>query len=359
MTDALCYAREACDTLIRKFAPEKLPPEGKFHYHQGVFLSSMLLVWRLTRERKYFDYLKAWVDSLIDDNGHVICLQRDALDDIEPGVLLFALLKETGDERYKKALDELLPIVRDFPRAACGGFFHKHRYPHQMWLDGLYMGGPICAMYAELTGETGYFDLVIEQARLMKKYTFDGKTGLWRHAYDDVRVMPWADPETGKSPEFWGRSVGWVGMALLDDLEHIPAAYPGRDDLIVMLRDLLVAVAKYQDEETGLWYQVIDKGGQAGNWLESSCTCLFAAAMYRAVKAGYVDSSLKSVADRAYDGIIRRLRRDDNGLIIDNICIGTGVGDYAHYCARPTSQNDLHGAGAFTFLCCYAAMSGR
>ena len=359
MTDALRYAREMCDTLMRKFAPDKLPPEGKFHYHQGVFLSSMLLTWNLTGERKYLSYVKAWVDSLIDGAGHVTCLNDDALDDIEPGVLLLPLYEITGDERYRKALDELAPIVRDFPRARCGGFFHKHRYPHQMWLDGLYMGGPICAIYGKLTGDRAYFDLVIEQARLMKQYTFDEPTGLWRHAYDDSRQAAWCDPATGRSPECWGRSVGWVCMALLDDLEYIPEGIEGRGDLIVMLRELLTAVAAYQDVESGLWYQVIDRGGQPGNWLESSCSCLFSAAIYRAVRAGYLDPSFRAAADRGYDGVIARLRRDENGLIVDNICIGTGVGDYAHYCARPTSINDLHGAGAFGFLCCYAAMSGR
>lgn len=348
---ALEYAKMACDTMMKKFAPEDLPPKGHFHYHQGVFLSGVQKTYRLCREQEYFEYIKGWVDSIIDEKGEIHTFDPGELDDIQPGILLYDLYHETRDERYKTALDTLLPLVLHFPRNPEGGFWHKERHVNEMWLDGLYMGGPIAAQYGAEFDKPEYFDTCIYQALMMERNTRDKKTGLLYHAFDFGRKQAWADPVTGCSPEFWGRSIGWVPVALLDEAEFIPQDYPRRDALLTVAIDLLKAVVNYQDAESGLWYQVVDKGGQEGNWLESSCTCLFTAAICKAVRCGYLDESYLTYAEKGFKGIIDRLKYNENGVIIDNICIGTGVGDYVHYCNRPTSENDLHGAGAFILMC--------
>lgn len=272
----------------------------------------------------------------------------DQLDDIQPGILLFEPYEKTGDERYKIALDTLLPVIYNFPKNQEGGFWHKDRYPNQMWLDGLYMAGPLSVEYGAKFNHPEYFDLSTQQALLMEKFTKDEKTGLWYHAWDCSKEADWADPVTGKSPEFWGRSIGWVPIAMLDELIYLPEDHKDRKEIIRLTVDLLKALLPYQDEETGLWYQVVDKGDQEGNWVESSCTCLYSAAIARAIKMGFMDEKYMDVAIKGYHGIIDRLRYNEQGIIVDNICVGTGVGDYAHYCARPTSENDLHGMGALS-----------
>lgn len=355
---ALGLGKEACDTLMRKFEAPGLPPEGHFHYHQGVFLSGMQKIYEACKEEKYLEYCKAWVDSIIDEDGGIHTFDPGQLDDIQPGVLLFLLYDKYKDERYKQALDTLLPLILHFPRNKEGGLWHKVQNKEQMWLDGLYMAGPICARYGAATGKTEYFDLCINQARLMEEKTKDEKTGLWYHAWDSLHERPWADPATGRSPEFWGRSIGWVPVALLEELDVIPEGYPGRADLARMARELLCAVMRYQDKTSGLWYQVVDKAGRDGNWLESSCTCLFTAAICKAVRTGLLDRAHLACAKKGYQGIIKRLSRDAGGLVIDNICVGTGVGDYSHYCNRPTSVNDLHGAGAFILMCAEVDLAG-
>lgn len=347
---ALEYAKQACDTLMNKFAPEDLPPKGLFHYHQGVFLSGMEKTYEICDEEKYFEYIKGWVDSIIMEDGSINRFDKGQLDDIQPGVLLFKLYEKTGDERYKKALYTLLPIIKNFPCNKEGGFWHKEGNSEQMWLDGLYMAGPICSMFGAKFNEGEYFDITAFQALLMEKKTKDPVTGLWYHAWDSVIERPWADKITGLSSEFWGRSIGWVPVAILEDLEHFPKDHKDRDELIRLTTDLLKAVCNYQDDKSGLWYQVVDKGGMEGNWLESSCTCLFVAAICKAVRDGFMDESYLEIAKKGYYGIIDRLRYDENGVIIDNICIGTGVGDYEHYCKRPTSENDLHGVGSFLIM---------
>ncbi|MDO5416641.1 MAG: glycoside hydrolase family 88 protein [Lachnospiraceae bacterium] len=350
------YAKMACDTLMRKFQAEELPPKGHFHYHQGVFLSGMEKTYQVCGEEKYADYIKAWVDSLIDEEGQLHGFQPEELDDIQPGILLYRLFETTGDERYRKVLDELIGILKAFPKNRLGGYWHKEKNKEQMWLDGLYMAGPILALYGKYFGDTECLDICRFQALLMEEKTKDEKTGLLYHAWDSLGTAKWADPETGRSPEFWGRSIGWVPVAILDELECMPEDYEGYDELKRMAVELLKAVLNYQ-EKNGLWYQVVDKMGQEGNWLETSCSCLFAAAISKAVRLGFMERSYLDKAKLAFEGVADTLRFEDGNLIISGICVGTGVGDYEHYCRRPTSENDLHGTGAFLLMCAELEMA--
>ncbi|WP_233531933.1 glycoside hydrolase family 88/105 protein [Paenibacillus alkalitolerans] len=345
------WAEKACEALMAKFEPEALPPD-RFHYHQGVFLSGMEKCWRETGNRKYYDYLKRWVDSQILEDGSIKKYKPDELDDIQPGVLLFNLYEQTGDERYKKALYTLVPLLKSWKTNPSGGFWHKEHYPNQMWLDGLYMAGPIAVQFAKTFGESEYFDMMTFQALLMEKHTKDPVTGLLYHGWDETKEASWADPVTGLAPEFWGRAIGWYPVALLEMFEHLPEDHKDKAKLVGILQDLLVSLVKYQDEATGLWYQVVDKGDRPDNWLENSCTSLYVHAIAKAVRFGYLDAKYLEYAWKGYQGVIDTLTFDENGnVVIGNICIGTGIGDYAHYIARPTSENDLHGAGAFILMC--------
>ncbi len=345
------WAEKACETLMTKFEPKQLPPE-RFHYHQGVFLSGMEKCWSQTKKDKYLTYIKQWVDSHVLDDGTVTKLKADELDDIPPCVLLFTLYAQTGDERSKKALYNIVPLLKTLKRNFSGGFWHKEHYPNQMWLDGLYMGGPVAVQFAKTFGETEYADMITHQALLLQKHTRDSNTGLLYHGWDETKAAEWADPITGSAPEFWGRAIGWVPVALLEIFDYLPNDHKDKEALTNMLQDLLIALTKYQDPTSGLWYQVIDKGHLSDNWLENSCSCLFVHAIAKAVRIGYLDDKYLHYAWKGYNGVIDTLKYDNSGnLIIGNICIGTGIGDYAHYIARPTSENDLHGAGAFILMC--------
>lgn len=139
-------------------------------------------------------------------------------------------------------------------------------------------------------------------------------------------------------------------LALLDDLDAMPAGFAPREQILALLQSLLHSLCRYQGED-GRWYQVVDKAGAAGNWPENSCTCLFAAALYKAVRLGYLPPSLLPAAGRGYDGVVRSLTGQDGEFCLGQVCIGTGVGDYRYYCGRPVSTNDLHGMGAFLLMC--------
>ncbi|MDD3336287.1 MAG: glycoside hydrolase family 88 protein [Eubacteriales bacterium] len=348
-------AKAGCETLMKKFAPQELPPKGRFHYHQGVFLSGVYETYRLTGEKRYLEYIKAWVDSLIDPYGNITSCNPGQLDDLQPGILLFPLYEATGDKRYKAAMDVIAYYIERFPRNPEGGFWHKLWYHNQMWLDGLYMGGPFMAEYGAKFDRPDYFDLDVKQAEMMREKTRDDATGLWYHAWDYDRQLPWADPVTGRSPEFWGRSMGWVPVALLGEADFMPEGSENRRKLETISCELLSALLPYQDKATGLWYQVTDKGDRPENWTETSCTCLYAAALMKAVRLGLMDEKALSSAKRGAQAVLDGLGKDENGVLLGNVCIGTCVGDYDFYCARPTSVNDLHGMGAFLLMCTEAA----
>ncbi len=348
--EPLYYAKASVETMMRKFKAADLPPKGHFHYHQGVFLSGVYQTYLSCGDKRYFQYIKDWADSCLNEEGVPIDFDKGQLDDLQPGILLFSLFNETQNIKYKKTLDILISVLKEFPRNKIGGFWHKEWYPEQMWLDGLYMGGPIGAEYGARFHDPELFDLVAQQVRLMIRMTKDEETGLLYHAWDCSKAEPWADAETGRSPEFWGRSIGWVPVAILDDLDFFPEDYEKQGEMEQYVRELLQAVCRYQSRQ-GRWYQVVDKGGQEGNWLETSCSCLFVAALCKAVRRQILPETYLEQARKGYEGVITSLSWDGEDLLVGDVCIGTGVGDYQHYCERSTSVNDLHGVGAFLIMC--------
>nr|WP_150960398.1 glycoside hydrolase family 88 protein [Aneurinibacillus sp. XH2] len=345
------WAWAACDALMAAYRPERLPPENRWHYHQGVFLYGMLQVWRQTGEEIYLTYPKEYVDRLIDEEGNFY-FARDELDAIMPGLLLFALDERYGEARYRRAADKLRQLFTTLNRTSEGGFWHKDKYPYQMWLDGLYMGGVFALKYAAQYGDDTLIDLTLHQEKLMRKYMKDERSGLLYHAWDEKRSFPWADPVTGCSPEFWSRSLGWYGMALADFLDLVPVSHPGRAELEAALSSFVSAITRYQDRESGLWFQVVDKGQLPDNWLETSGSSLFVYTIAKAIKHGCAGREQLQLAWAGYEGLLSRLRFNDQGhVIIPDICIGTSAGDYANYVTRPVQDNDLHGVGAFILAC--------
>lgn len=346
------WARKACDSLMDIYADAgSLPPAHRWHYHQGVFLCGMEQLWEVAQEEKYIRYIQQYVDDLVDEWGNLY-FARDELDAVQAGLLLFTLDERTGAAKYRIAADKLRNQLLTLNRTSEGGYWHKDKYPYQMWLDGLYMAGVFSLKYANAFGETGLRAEVLRQEKLMRKYMRDEKSGLLYHAWDESRQMPWADPETGCSPEFWSRSLGWYGLAVSQFLDLLPAEEPGREELAGALSGFVDALIRYQHKESGLWYQVVDKGERPDNWLETSGSCLFVYTLAKAVQLGIVGEEAAQAAMRGYEGLTRVVEWDELGrLVVPDICIGTSAGDYDHYAARPKVKNDLHGVGVFVMAC--------
>ncbi|MFS1512060.1 glycoside hydrolase family 88/105 protein [Chengkuizengella sp. SCS-71B] len=345
------WGEAACQSINETYFPGDLPPANRWHYHQGVYLYGMIKLWEQNQDRSLFEYIKGYADHLIDEHGNFI-FNRSELDSIQAGDILFTLHQQTGDERYRKAADKLLSLFDTFNRTSEGGYWHKDRYPYQMWLDGLYMGGSFAMFYATYYGKSDLYDMVLKQERLLRKYTKDDQTGLYYHAWDESKATSWSDPVTGKAPEFWGRAIGWYIFALTDFLDLLPNDHAGRNEIHQALKDVISSVIKYQDLETGLWYQVVDKGHHKDNWLETSSSSLFVYAIAKSINKGYITSAYKETVLKGFDGLISKIYFNDNDqFVMPDICVGTGVGDYPHYIGRSKCENDLHGIGTFVLSC--------
>lgn len=330
----------------------------KWAYEWGVVLKGIERVWQRTGEQKYIDYIKANIDTFIQPAGSIATYESGEynLDRINPGKLLFGLWRETGDERYKTAAFHLRDQLRTHPRTPEGGFWHKQIYPQQMWLDGIYMQGPFYAEFAKTFGEPDAFDDIAQQVILVAEHTRDPETGLLYHAWDSSKAQRWANPDTGCSPHFWGRAIGWYVMAIPDILDHFPADHPQRETMIAILADLVNALARVQDQDSGLWYQVLDQAGREGNYLEASASCMFVYGIAKAVRNGYLDPAHLAVAENGYRGITGQLVTvSDQGVVqLNGICSVAGLGGtpyrdgtYEYYISEPIVTNDLKGVGAF------------
>jgi unsaturated rhamnogalacturonyl hydrolase len=345
------WSKALVESTMRRFTPQTL---GGWGYTQGLYLYGQYLVFKRTGDRRYLDYIKAWVDRFVDANGHMNNSFNN-LDSMRSGTLLLILYKETGDERYHKAADQIRHRLDTYPRTTDNGFWHATSRVSQLWSDGVYMVLPFLAGYGATFGDSAYTDDEVTRQLLIYgshlQATSGPDAGLLFHAYDEKRVQTWADPVTGRSPEHWCRAIGWYGMTTVDILDIIPADNPRRPQLIAILRDLIHAFARFQDPATGRWFQVVDKGSVPGNWTETSCSSMYTFVISRAAQRGYVNPLYNLVAARGYRGVLQKISLDPQGLTnLADICIGTNVGDLAFYFARPRATNDLHGLGAFLIM---------
>ena len=243
-----------------------------------------------------------FADTIINEKGIIYGYKKSNynLDHVNPGKILFRLYEREQDPRYKIAMDTLRSQLASQPRTSEGGFWHKRVYPFQMWLDGIYMGEPYYAQYTatfDADNEAAYADIV-NQFLLVAKRTYDKETGLYRHAWDEIKALPWSD-KSGRSAHVWGRALGWYMMAIVDALDYLPQDQPGRDKIITILQGIVKNLAKYQDPQTGAWCQVIDQTGREGNYLEMSCTPMYAYAIAKGVRKGYLDPSTLEMAKKA------------------------------------------------------------
>ena len=322
-------------------------------YAKSLYLYGEYLVYLRTKDNKYLQHVKDWIDLHIDDKG-TINRPVNALDYMLPGNLCLILYKETKEQKYKGCADTIRKAFDTYPRTKDGGFWHANTKSRewQLWADGVFMSLPFLARYGKMFGDSKYTDAeAAKQLLIYYKHLNDPETGLLWHAYDESGQQNWANPKTHTSAEHWCRAIGWYAMTLINVLDIIPKDQPDRPELIRILRQLSTAFEKYQDKNTGLWWQIVDRGGAPGNWLETSSSSMYTYAMWMGVKRGYLDKHFREVALRGYKGVLSKLSLGPDGMAnISDICEGTNVADAAYYYARKRNVNDFHGIGAFLIM---------
>lgn len=334
----------------------------KWDYCNGLELQAIYKVWEKTNDKKYFDYVKSYTDTIIDVNGDITGYKVDDynIDKLNSGKMLFALYEQTKEEKLHKTIDLLRTQMKTHPRTNEGGFWHKKIYPNQMWLDGIYMASPFLAEYAQKFNEPALYDEVAFQVITMGKRSYDPKTGLYYHGWDESRQQRWADPQTGLSPNFWSRSMGWYMMAMVDVLEFLPANHPKRPEIIKILTDLSVSLDNYRDPKTGMWYQVTDKINEKGNYLESSGSAMFIYAWVKGGQNGYLPKSFLKKGKTAYAQFVKRFIKNntDGTISLTDVCSVAGLGgspkyrdgSFAYYISEKVRDNDPKAVAPFIMV---------
>ena len=333
-----------------------------WNYEMGVVLTGFERLAQITGNNKYYDYTKKILDHFITADGDIRTYVMDEynIDNIPTGRQLLHLYQRTKEEKYKTAATLLYKQLAWQPRNKIGGYWHKLKYPTQMWLDGLYMGQPFAAEYALMFGDTNKFDDIINQFVWMEKYSRDAKTGLLYHGWDESKLQKWANPKTGLSPEFWSRSMGWYIMGLVDVLDYIPATHKRRPELIAILNKLSTALVKFQDAKEGVWWQVTDKANKELNYLESSGSAMFVYGLSKAIRKGYISKTYLPAITKGYNGLIKTFVVIDanGGVHYTKAVAGAGLGGipyrdgtYDYYVNEPKRDDDLKAIGPFIQAC--------
>lgn len=363
------WSQKMTATIMATYPDSMMYKGGKvahWDYEMGLILHAIEQVWYRTGDARYFDYIKKHIDRYVNDDGSIRTYEFDKfnIDFVTPGRSLLMLYQQSlpNKEKYRKAADQLRKQLAQQPRTKEGGFWHKQIYPYQMWLDGLYMAEPFYAEYTKLFNPNGKdFDDIINQFVWMEKNARDAKTGLLYHGWDESRQQKWANPQTGNSPNFWSRALGWYAMALVDVLDYIPPTHPRRGELVTILQRFMPAVVKYQDPASGCWYQVTDRmgdkaEGRPGNYLEASGTGMFVYTLAKGVRLGYLPQSMLPVAKKGFDGMLKNFITTDNDKLVHlekTVLVG-GLGgnpyrdgSYEYYLSEKIRQDDLKGVGPF------------
>ena len=332
-----------------------------WNYIDGCMITALLAMADISGDGRYFDFSRRFIDAFVGEDGSVRTFrpEKHTLDDINEGRVLFTLFDRTGDEKYRRAADTLKRALDGQPRTFQGSFWHKQIYPNQVWLDGIYMALPFLALYEGHFGSGDYGD-ILHQVEIVRDNMRDTATGLYYHGYDASREAFWADKVTGLSRSFWLRSIGWFAVALADLCEILPNGAE-RDRLCEIFAELITGAAPYADEETGLFWQVVDQGGREGNYLETSGSCMLAYAMLKGARLGVLPKKYAAQGEKTFRGIVDKyLSFKDGELNLGGICLVAGLGpennrrrdgSYEYYISEPVVENDAKGVAPFVL--CY------
>ena len=341
--------------------------EGKsdtWRYFNGVMMDAFLMTGNADNE----EFVQKFYDDNIDENGTIPDYATGELDSVEAARGLFDLLDtEQNSDRYKKAIQFVYSeLEKQMTYDNCGGNYqHKQtedRKPTESWstwnigLDGLYMAEPFlmeCANAiedgtltlenadgSEVTADSIY-QAVYKRMDWVATTMKDESTGLYHHG--------WNVDESKGNGHFWSRGIGWYAMAQVDVIEMMPEG-EYRTAMINQLPEFFDAMLKYQDAETGMWYNVVNRGSDlSSNSLETSGTAMMAYALMKAYNNEYVtDAKYGEAGLKAFNGIAEeKISGSEYSYTVADIYQKSGVGDSdAYYCEQEYVNDEAKGTGA-------------
>jgi rhamnogalacturonyl hydrolase YesR len=338
------------ETILTRYPDPRDIPYKKWCYVHGYVLAGFEMLHRSTRDPRYFDYIKKYVDSQVAADGSVPAFTGESLDDMMSGTTIVAVYQQTGDARYLRAAQKIRERFDDYPRNSDGGFWHGRDLPHEMWIDGVFMGQMFLTRYGAAIGDGPYcFAEAVRQITALDARCRKGDSGLFLHGFDEAKNAAWADKVTGLSSDVWSEGLGWYALILVETLSLLPAAHPGREKVLTILRALVEGLARVQDAKTGLWYQVVDKGDRPDNWHDTSGSAMFVYAIQRAIELGCVSAQTYGpVVKKGYEGILTKATVGKDGLVdihdaCDGVCVQNSYADYINYPKKLNAKEAVGG----------------
>jgi rhamnogalacturonyl hydrolase YesR len=327
---------------------------SRWSYTTGLLTQAMDDLSEAVGDPRFAEYAKRTIDSFLAEDGTILTydVTEYNIDKINSGKMLQRLFARHGDPKYRTAIDVLAAQLADHPRTSEGAFWHKQRYPHQLWLDGVYMGMPFLAGVGVMDGDDHKVEEAVQEFSIARSHLRDPDTGLYYHAWDEAGQQSWADPETGRSRHFWARGLGWYAMALVDILDVIPTEKSElRAPLLAIIPELAESLVQVQDD-TGVWFQIMDMPDEPGNYREASSSAMFTYFLAKAINQGYLAESYKPAAQKAYEGLVNEFIsvHADGSFHLTNNCSVGGLGygrdgSYRYYMSEPVVDNDPKGLG--------------
>jgi unsaturated rhamnogalacturonyl hydrolase len=325
----ISYGQTAANTWAVKFAtairlrhtPTINAMTGKgWEYSNSIILHGMEKVYNnVPDSASYLNYIKAYVDSYVDASGTITGMAQ-SLDKIHPGILCLFLYEKTGLAKYHTAATYLRNYLVGgssvYPKTSEGGYWHKNNgsYDNIMMLDGIYMAEPFLAKYGKMFSDNTCFDVATTQALLIASHLkCNGTNALLKHAYDHTKTQNWCNHTNGASFQIWSRGMGWYMMALVDILKYLPPSHTNYNAIKNLLGQLALGIQATQDPTTHLWYQVVNKGGSPGNYIETSGSAMFIYAIKTAVDSGWINSSFLPVAKNGWIGLQAKISTLSDG----------------------------------------------
>lgn len=365
---------EYIENILQSGSPEHPPwnqemirqkKNPSWNYIDGTMMTAFMKLYESTGDEKYLRFCDNFIDYFVNDDGTILSYEKEEfnLDNIKEGSALFKLYDFTGKEKYRKAIDTLYSQLMDQPRTKEGNFWHKDIYPQQIWLDGLYMAQPFYLEYEKrYNGKRGYGD-ILSQFNNVESLLKDPSTGLYYHAYDSSKKMFWSDKKTGLSPNFWLRALGWYVMAQVDILEILDKTDDSAFyfDISSAFKNLVYSLLKYQDD-SGMWFQVVDKTSDKRNYLETSGSSIISYAILKAVDLGILPIEMREYGEKAFWGICGKYlhRNGDGKMNLGGTCLVAGLGgkenrdgSFEYYMSEPVVENEAKGIAPFLLAYIY------
>lgn len=301
-------------------------------------------LWQVTGDTKYYNYILNWANEMVRPDGSLVYFSGRSMDDMMAGAVIVWAYRYTGEEKFKKAADFIRKSYDSYPRTSDGIFWHGRGTVGQIWVDGVFMGQMFLTKYGYYIGDSKYcFDEAARQLIGMHQHLMKENSGLLYHGWDEDKDAHWANLSTGMSSEVWSEGLGWYALMLVETLEIFPKKHPQYQKIVDITRNLMQGLKDNQDVNSGLWYQIVDKGNRFDNWQETSGSGMFIYSMQRAIELGIIqEKEYANCIKRGYIGLLSKVRINKDDGLIDLCDANNGLGiqkDYDAYVTRPRKRN--------------------